>query len=113
MDAVLSSIKSTWDSSIILTGDTNIDLLSSSAALDMYEQMLDTYQLSCHVTKPTRKGNKLIYHDLSSNINKTKILQFDILPRPTISGHDATDIVIILPINKCEICYKFIRNFTL
>ena len=52
MDAVLSSINSTWDSSIILTGDTNIDLLSRSAARNMYEQMLDMYQLSCHVTKP-------------------------------------------------------------
>ena len=52
MDAVPSSINSTWDSSIILTGDTNIDLLSRSTARNMYEQMLDMYQLSCHITKP-------------------------------------------------------------
>ena len=38
IDAVLSSIKSIWDSTIILTGDTNIDLLSSSTTRDMYEQ---------------------------------------------------------------------------
>ena len=56
IDAVLSSIKSTWDSTIILAGDTNIDLLSSSTTRDMYEQMLHTYQLSCHITKPTRKA---------------------------------------------------------
>ena len=37
IDAVLSSIKSTRDSTIIMTGDTNIDLLSSSTTRDMYE----------------------------------------------------------------------------
>ena len=51
IDAVLSSIKSTWDSIIIVTGDTNTDLLSSSTTRDMYEQMLHAYQLSCHITK--------------------------------------------------------------
>lgn len=45
MDAVLSSIKSTWDRSVILTGDTNIDLLSSFTARHIYKKMLDTYQL--------------------------------------------------------------------
>ena len=39
MDAVLSSIKSTWDRSVILTGDTNIDLLSSSTARHIYKKM--------------------------------------------------------------------------
>ena len=51
IDAVLSSIKSACDNTIILTGDTNIDLLSTSTTRDMYEQMLHTYQLSCHITK--------------------------------------------------------------
>ena len=46
IDAVISSIKSTSDSTIILTGDTNIDLLSSLTTRDMYEQMLHKYQLS-------------------------------------------------------------------
>ena len=59
IDAVLTSIKSTWDGTIILAGDTNIDLLSSSTTRDMYEQMLGTYQLSCHITKATRKGKKV------------------------------------------------------
>ena len=53
IDAVLSSIKRTWDNTIILTGDTNNDLLSSSTILDMYEQMLHTNQLSCHMNVKT------------------------------------------------------------
>ena len=42
IDAVLSSIKITCDSTIILTGDTNTDLLSSSTTRDKYGQMLHT-----------------------------------------------------------------------
>ena len=110
MDAVLSSIKSTLDSSAVLAGDTNIDLLSSSMARDMHEQMLDTYQLSCHITKPSRKGKTWIDH-ISSNINKNKILHSDIFPRPAIIDHDAHYIVINLVTNNFEISYKIIRNF--
>ena len=110
IDAILSSIKSTWDSTIILTGDTNIDLLSSSTTRDMYkQQMLDTYQLSCHVTKSTRKGKKLIVH-ISSNACKNKILHSDVLPCLTISDQDALYIIVNISTNKYEICYKFIRN---
>ena len=88
IDAVLSSIKSTSDSSIILTGDTNIDLLSSSTTRDRYKEMLHTYQLSCHITKPTRKGKRLIDH-ISSNICENKVLHSDVLLCPIISDHDS------------------------
>ena len=105
----LSSIKNTWDGTMILAGDTNTDLLSSSTARNMYEQMLHTYQLSCHITKPTRRGKKLIDH-ISSNISKNKILHSDVLPCATISDHDAPYIIVNIPTNKYEILYKFIRS---
>ena len=75
----------------------------------MYEQMLHTYQLSCHITKPTRKGKKLIDH-ISSNICENKILHSDVLPCPTISDHDTPYIIVNIPTSKFEIRYKFIRN---
>lgn len=53
MDTIISSIKSNCDSSIILTRDTNIDLLSRPTDRDMYEPLLETYQLSYHVIKRT------------------------------------------------------------
>ena len=112
IDAVLSSIKSLWDSTIILTGDTNNDLLSSSTTRDMYEQMLHKYQLSCHITKSTRKGKKLIDH-MSSSICKNKILHSDVLLCPTVSDHDAPYIIVNVPTNNYEIRYKFIRNLKL
>ena len=71
--------------------------------------MLHTYQLSCHVTKPTNKGKKLIDH-ISSNISKNKIFHSDVLPCPTITDHDAHYINVNIPTNKYEIRYKFIRN---
>ena len=94
IDTVLSSIKTTWDSTTILTSDTNIDLLSSSTTWDMYEQMLHRYQLSCHITKLTRMGKKLIDH-ISSNICKNKILHSDVLPCPAISDHHAPTTVLL------------------
>ena len=54
INAVPSSIKNARGSSIILTGDTNIDL--SSTASYMQEQILDPYKLFCHVIEPTHKG---------------------------------------------------------
>ena len=102
IDAVLSPIKNTWDSTIILTGDTNIDLY-------MYGQMLHTYRLSCHTTKPACKGKKLIDH-ISSSICKNKILYSNFFPCSTISDHNAPYIIVNIPANKYEIHYKFIRN---
>ena len=71
--------------------------------------MLHSYQLSCHITKPTPKGKKLISH-ISSNIYKNKILHSDVLPCVTISDHVAPYIIVNIPTNKFEIRYKFIRN---
>ena len=71
--------------------------------------MLHTYQLSCHITKATHKGKKLIDH-ISSNIWKNKILHSDVLPCETISDHDAPYIIVSITTNEYEIHYKFIQN---
>ena len=71
--------------------------------------MLHTYQLSYHITKSTRKVEKLVDH-ISSNICKNKILNLDALPCPTISNRDAPYIIVNIPTNKYEMRYKFIRN---
>ena len=72
-------------------------------------KMLHTYQLSCHITKSTRKGKKLIDH-ICSNICKKKTPHSDVLPCPTISDNDAPYIIENIPTNTYEIRYKFIRN---
>ena len=72
-------------------------------------KMLHTYQLSCHKTKSTRKGKKLIDH-ICSNICKKKTRHSDVLPCPTISDNDTPYIIENIPTNTYEIRYKFIRN---
>ena len=71
VDSVLSSIKITGKTSIILAGDTNIDLTSYSTTCGVFEQMLDTYKLSCHVTEPNGNGkvnrSHLSKHQLDKN----------------------------------------------
>ena len=71
--------------------------------------MLHTYQLSCHITKPTSKGKNLINY-ISSSICKNKIFHSDVLPCPTISDYGTPYIIINVTTNKYEIHYKFIRN---
>ena len=71
--------------------------------------MVHTYQFSCQIIKPTRKGKKLI-DNVSSNICKNKILYSNLSPWPTISDHDAPYITVNIPINKYELRHKFIQN---
>ena len=71
--------------------------------------MLHMYQLSCHITKSTRKGKKIIEHTCS-NICKKKILHSNVLPCPTISDQDAPYILVNIPTNKYQIRYKFIKK---
>ena len=75
----------------------------------MYEQMLHMCQPSCHISKSSRKGKKLIDH-ISSNICKNEILNSDVLPCPTVSDRDAPYIIANIPTNKYQIRYKFMRN---
>ena len=74
----------------------------------MYKQMLDTYEVFCHVTEPTRKWKNLV--DLISTNSKIKILYDNVMPCPTVSDHDAPYIFVDLPTNKNELWCKFIRN---
>ena len=112
LDSVLSIVKSNWNGNIMITGDSNIDLLASTEIQKRYIEVLETYDLNNHISKATRIGKTLIDH-IISNIPANKILHSDILPRPTISDHDVPYIIANMPINKLETRYKYIRNFEL
>lgn len=43
--SILSSITTTWNKTIIIAGDTSIDYKKSSAVLEKYKQVIDTYDL--------------------------------------------------------------------
>ena len=109
LDSVLSIVKSNWNGNIMITGDSNIDLLASTEIQKRYIEVLETYDLNNHISKATRIGKKLIDH-IISNIPANKILHSDVLPCPTISDHDAPYIIANMPVNKFETRYKYIRN---
>ena len=58
LDTILSAITTTWNKTIVIAGDTNIDYNKPSTVLETYKEVLDTYNLKQHVKKPTRQGVK-------------------------------------------------------
>ena len=45
LDTILSAITTTWNKTIVIAGDTNIDYDKLSTALETYKEALDTYNL--------------------------------------------------------------------
>ena len=56
LDTILSAITSTWNKTIIITGDTNIEYIKSSVAFTQYKVIFQTYYLKQHITVTTRKN---------------------------------------------------------
>jgi len=86
-DKVLNNALLNWEGNILLTGDTNIDLVK-----DKYIETLTSYNLVQHVRYPTPKSCSLIDHIITNEQCKTKCC--DVIPTPEISDHDA---VICMP----------------
>ena len=93
---VLSAITTTWNKTIVIAGNANIDYNKPSTTLETYKEVLDTYNLKQHVKKPTRQGVKTIDH-IVSNLETEKVLITDVLPCLTVSDHDAPYAIIKSP----------------
>ena len=93
LDTLLSIVNSTWNKTIIITGDTNIDYLKTSVALKRYKEVIETYNLKQRITIPTRKGTKIIDH-IITNLQENKLITTNVLLCPTVSDHDASYIVL-------------------
>ena len=108
-DRLLENVTSKWSSQIIITGDFNIDILKGqSDVTKIYLDLLQSHDLTQHVTKPTRKGKSLIDHIITNN--STKIQICDILPTPEISDHDAVYACFNARVTNFEPRYKYIRD---
>lgn len=55
VDSLLSKVSYMWQGQIILTGDMNIDLFKEQNISQQYLDMLQSYDLHQHITKPTRQ----------------------------------------------------------
>ena len=94
---------------MIVTGDFNIDLLNGDEiTVNKYKDILNSYDLIQHITKPTRKNKTLIDH-ISTNL-PYKVSEGNILPCDVISDHDAPYIVINIKKQRFESRYKYVRD---
>ena len=93
---LLSVVNSTWNKTIIITGDTNINYLKPSVALKRYKEAIKTYNLKQHITIPTRKETKIIDH-IITNLQENKLITTNVLPCPTVSDHDVPYIITNIP----------------
>ena len=66
LDMVLSAITTTWNKTIAIAGNANIDYNKPSTALETYKEVLDTYKLKKHVKNPTCQDVKTIDHIVSN-----------------------------------------------
>ena len=109
LGTILSAITATWNKTIAIAGDTNIDYNKPSIVLETCEEVLDTYNLKQHVKKPTCESIKTIDH-IVSNLETEKVLITDVLPCPTVSDHDAPCSIIKISTVSIQKRHKYIRN---
>ena len=85
---------------IIITGDINIDLIGDQKeSTKRYKNILHSFNLHHHITKPTRKDKSLI-DNICSNVPK-KLIHNDVIYTDEISDHDTP--FVILNIKKSAI----------
>ena len=85
----------------------NIDLLKESNTKNQYLDLLNSYNLTQHITKPTCQ-NSLIDHMITNILRKVTIS--DVLPTPEINDHDASYICVNARVSRYEPRFKYIRN---
>ena len=109
LHTILSTVTTTRNKTIIISGDTNIDYKKSSAVPEKYKEVIDTCNLKQYVTKPTLQVVNTIDHIISS-LQIERIFITHVLPCPTISDHD-TPYAILKISTKCfQRRFKYVKN---
>ena len=70
IETTFSIIASTFTATIILAGDTNINVNEPSQPQKRYQEILENFNLVQHINLPTRKGSKIIDHIITNITNK-------------------------------------------
>ena len=73
------------------------------------KEVIETYNLMQHIAIPTRRGTKIIDH-IIINLQVNKSITTNVLPNPTISDHDALEIITNRPGIKIQTRTKYVRN---
>ena len=108
-ERLLGEVYTKWQGNLIITGDFNINLLGEpKESTNRYKDILHTFSLYQHISKPTRKRKTLIDH-ISSNI-KSKEIHHDVINTDEISDHDTPYVILNIKKERFEKRYKYVRN---
>ena len=106
IETILSIITSTFTGTIILTGDTNINIKEDFNIKKWYTELLQN--LPQHTQLPTKKSTKTIDHIITNIPNE--VIHSNILLCSSISDHDAPYIIAKNSTPKYQTRYEFIRD---
>ena len=111
-DALLGDITISRDGLLLITGDFNVNLLDQASSMTrQYANILDSFNLIQHVTKPTRttKSSATLIDHIITNMPQC-VMHTDVLPCPLISDHDAPYCTLNIRISRYAPRHKFIQN---
>ena len=66
-DCILNRVLTNWNGITIIAGDININLLKESTTVTRYKDILQSYNLTQNVGKPTCKGKSAIDHIITTS----------------------------------------------
>lgn len=107
-ETLISYVLTIWTDPIVITGDTNIDVLKQDYNVaHEYKETLDRLGLRQHITKPTRRGKTCIDHIVTTF---PKVIHEGVIPCDEMSDHDAVYIICNMRKPRFEPRFKYIRN---
>ena len=104
-----ANIYTTWNGVLTVPGDCNKNLLShQNESTNIYKNILHTFSLQHHGTKPTRKVKLLVDH-ISSNISRI-LIQCSVIGTDDISDYDGPYAIFNVEKERFQKRYKYVRD---
>ena len=110
-ETLLAHLTVSWDALLLLTWDTNIDMLKpSDSHTKQYQSILDAFGCHQHVTKPTRitRTSKTLIDHIVIN-NRRCITATDVIPGWSISDHEGIFACVNVRVPRYQPRNKWIR----
>ena len=107
-DRILNRVFTNWYGITIITGDMNINFLKESSAVTQYKDILQSYNLTQNISKPTSKGKSVIDHITTTSECKVKVN--DAIPCDEKSDLGSPYIFLNARISKFQPRFRYIRD---
>ena len=110
IDRILNRVLTNRNGITIITGDRNINFLKESPTVTDYKDVLQSYNLTQNISKPTRKGKSVIDHIITTSEYNVKVN--DVIPCDEISDHNSPYIFLNARISKFQPRFKYIPELS-